>query len=107
MKTPWPSCVGRLRRQGEQETAALAILRFGPDAAVLQLLREESRLYPRKLSWPFLRNALEIVGAVLVFKYHVPPVVFDAGRYAAANSAVIVYSTALLIQARKCFATVE
>jgi hypothetical protein len=49
-----------------------------------QLLSEERKLHDRMWSSTFLRNALEIIYAVLVFKYHFPAIFFDATRYAAA-----------------------
>ena len=52
--------------------------------SVIQLLWEERKLYRSWLSKAFLKNAIEIVYAVAVFKYHVPAVFFDATRYAAA-----------------------
>jgi len=52
--------------------------------SLLQLLIEERKLYTSWFTRIFWRNALEIIYAVLVFRYHFPAVFFDATRYAAA-----------------------
>lgn len=52
--------------------------------SVMQLVAEERRLFPSPWSMAFLRNVMEIVYAVAVFKYGLPAIFFDASRYASA-----------------------
>lgn len=43
----------------------------------------ESRFHTRKTTISYVKRLFEIVAAVLIFKYRVPPLVFNAGRYQA------------------------
>lgn len=45
-------------------------------------LAAEARLHESLLSPAFLARAAEIAAAVLIFKWRLPPLVFDAGKYA-------------------------
>lgn len=45
-------------------------------------LKAEARLHTSALDPAFLARAVEIAAAVLIFKWRLPPLVFDAGRYA-------------------------
>ncbi|MBY0517303.1 MAG: DUF3095 domain-containing protein [Bacteriovoracaceae bacterium] len=49
--------------------------------SVGKLIAEERKLHPSLLSLSFLKRALEICYAVLVFKYHFPALIFDAKKY--------------------------
>ena len=44
-------------------------------------IQGESRFHTRKTTVSYLKRLFEIVAAVLIFKYRIPPVVFNAGRY--------------------------
>jgi hypothetical protein len=50
--------------------------------SVNELLNEEARLHPSRWSFSFIARACEIVFAVLVFKYQLPPLVFNPQKYA-------------------------
>ncbi len=46
-------------------------------------IQAEARFHTRKGTLSYLKRLLEIAASVLVFKYRLPPLVFDAGRYQA------------------------
>lgn len=51
--------------------------------SVADCLKDETRFHTRRTTLGFLKRAFEIVTTVLIFKYRLPPLIFNAPRYRA------------------------
>lgn len=49
--------------------------------SVKDCLDNETRFHSRRSTWGFFKRFCEIVAAVLIFKYRIPPLIFNAPRY--------------------------
>lgn len=49
--------------------------------SVAECVRDETRFHPRRSTLGFLKRIFEIVMAVLVFKFNIPPLLFNARHY--------------------------
>lgn len=49
--------------------------------SVSDCIQGESRFHTRKTTLSYLKRLLEIVVSVLIFKFRIPPLIFNAGRY--------------------------
>jgi hypothetical protein len=50
-------------------------------SSIAECVKEETRFHTRKPAWAFFKRILEIVAAVLIFKYRLPPLIFNAAHY--------------------------
>lgn len=49
--------------------------------SITECLKEETRFHSRRFTMAYFQRLFEIVAAVLIFKFHLPPLIFNAAHY--------------------------